>query len=260
MIGIIGGTGVYDINMLTDVEEKVIDTPFGKPSGAVIVGNLGNKKVAFLPRHGKGHSLAPHQLNYRANIWALKSLGVKIILAPCAVGSLKQEIVAGDFVFVDQFIDRTHGRESTFYDKNNEKVCHISMADPCCESVRKILIESAEKLGLGYHANGVYVCINGPRFSTCAESKLFQSWGGDVIGMTMVPESVLAREAEICYVSIAMVTDYDCWKDKPVSMGDIIKTVGENSEKSKKLLAEIIDKIDVDRDCGCQHALKDAFA
>ena len=258
MIGIIGGSGSYDISLLENVKDVEMKTPFGEPSSVITVGKFQGKKIAFLSRHGKTHSIAPHKINYRANIWALKELGVKVILAPCAVGSMKEEINAGDFVFVDQFIDRTHGRETTFYDKN--KVCHISVADPCCERVRKLLTETAQELNLQYHKTGTYICVNGPRFSTKAESKLFQKWGTDVIGMTLVPECVLAREAEICYVSIAMVTDYDCWKDKSVSMKDIIETVKANSEKSKKMLMNIIPKINLDEDCSCYHALDNAIA
>ena len=258
MIGIIGGSGVYDISLLENINEVEMKTPFGEPSSAITMGEFQGKKVAFLSRHGKEHSIAPHKVNYRANIWALKELGVKLILAPCAVGSMKEQIKAGDFVFVDQFIDRTHGRKITFYD--NEKVCHISVAEPCCERTRKLLIETAQELNLNYHKTGTYICVNGPRFSTKAESNLFQKWGTDVIGMSMVPESVLAREAEICYVSIAMVTDYDCWKDKSVSMKDIIETVKANSEKSKKMLMNIIPKINLDEDCSCYHALDNAIA
>jgi 5'-methylthioadenosine phosphorylase len=276
MIGIIGGSGVYDISLLENVKEVEMKTPFGEPSSVITIGEFQGKNVAFLSRHGKTHSIAPHKVNYRANIWALKELGVKVILAPCAVGSMKEEIKAGDFVFVDQFIDRTYGRETTFYDNaldirdincgienpkifNKEKVCHISVAEPCCERVRKLLIETAQELNLNYYKTGTYICVNGPRFSTKAESNLFQKWGTDVIGMTMVPESVLAREAEICYVSIAMVTDYDCWKDKSVSMKDIIETVKANSEKSKNLLMKVIPKI-IDEDCSCHHALDNAIA
>jgi 5'-methylthioadenosine phosphorylase len=257
MIGIIGGSGSYDISLLENVKDVEMKTPFGEPSSVITVGKFQGKKIAFLSRHGKTHSIAPHKINYRANIWALKELGVKVILAPCAVGSMKEEINAGDFVFVDQFIDRTHGRETTFYDKN--KVCHISVADPCCERVRKLLTETAQELNLQYHKTGTYICVNGPRFSTKAESKLFQKWGTDVIGMTLVPECVLAREVEICYVSIAMITDYDCWKDHAVSMKEIIDTVNANSEKSKQLLMNLIPKIR-DEDCSCHHALDNAIA
>jgi len=258
MIGIIGGSGVYDTNLLSNAEEIIVSTPYGKPSAPITVGEFQGNKIAFLPRHGKKHSIAPHDINSRANIWALKQLGVKVILAPCAVGSMKEEIKSGDFVFVNQFIDRTHGRESTFYDK--DKVCHISVADPFCSRIRKLLSETAEELKLKHHKKGTSICINGPRFSTKAESKLFQSWDADVVGMTLVPESVLAREAEICYVSIAMATDYDCWKDHAVSMNDVIKTVKKNQENSKKLLTYLIPKININEDCSCHHALKDAIA
>ncbi len=258
MIGIIGGSGVYDVSLLNNVEDIDVYTPYGKPSAPVTVGDYNGKKIAFIPRHGKTHSIAPHKVNYRANIWALKQLGVKVILAPCAVGSMKEELKAGDFVFVDQFIDRTNARETTFYDK--DKVCHISVADPCCKRIKNLLIKTADELKLSYHKTGTYICINGPRFSTKAESLLYQKWDADVVGMTMVPESVLAREAEICYVSIAMITDYDCWKEHAVSMKDIIETVGKNIEKSKKLLMNVISQIDVAEECSCHNALDGAIA
>jgi 5'-methylthioadenosine phosphorylase len=256
-IGIIGGTGIYDPKIMKNPEEIKIHTPYGSPSDVITVGKIFGKEVAFLPRHGSKHTLNPSQINYRANIWALKELGVKKILAPCAVGSLKEDIKPGDFVFVDQFIDKTFLRKSTFYE--GSKVCHISVAEPICKRLRKILIDCAKELKLNFHERGTYICIEGPRFSTRVESRLYRSWGGDVIGMTLVPECVLAREAEICYASIAMVTDYDVWKEKPVSAEEVLEMMRKNTEKVKKLLLLAIKKIPKVWKCECNEALKNAF-
>ncbi|MBU4246645.1 MAG: S-methyl-5'-thioadenosine phosphorylase [Nanoarchaeota archaeon] len=256
-IGIIGGTGVYDPALLKDTTEVYPDTPYGKPSSKIVIGTLAGKRVAFLNRHGPGHAIPPHLVNSRANISALKSLGVKHILAPTAVGSLQESYKPGDLVVVDQFIDRTHGRQSTFYD--NGKVCHISVADPFCPDLRKLLIETGKSHGFAIHEKGTMVCVNGPRFSTRAESFLFKSWGCHTINMTLVPECVLAREAEICYAAIAMVTDYDCWKDHNVSIEEIVATMKQNEAKVKKMLVEAIAKIPNTRGCSCATALKGAL-
>ncbi len=257
-IGIIGGTGIYDPGMLENIEEINIETIYGKPSGPITVGTFKGKKVAFLPRHGPKHTIPPHKINFRANIQALKELGVERILAPQAVGSLREEMKPGSIVFPDQFIDRTWGRTSTFYEK--DKVCHISMADPFCPELRKILIESARELKQDIHEKGTYVCIQGPRFSTRAESNMFRQWGADIIGMTLVPEVVLAREAEICYASIAMITDYDCWKETAVTLDEVVKTMKENNEKVKELLKAVIPKIpDIRENCNCANALDGAL-
>ncbi len=256
-IGIIGGTGVYDPALLKDSREVYPDTPYGKPSSKIIVGTLAGKRVAFLNRHGPGHEIPPHLVNSRANIRALKSLGAGYIIAPTAVGSLQEGYKPGDLVVIDQFIDRTHGRQSTFYD--NGKVCHISVADPFCPDLRKILIETGKSLGFALHEKGTIVCVNGPRFSTRAESFLFKSWGCHTINMTLVPECVLAREAEICYAAIAMVTDYDCWKDHNVSIEEIVATMKQNEAKVKKMLVEAIAKIPAERKCVCATALKGAL-
>jgi len=256
-IGIIGGTGVYDSALLENVEEKSVETKYGAPSDKITIGTLKGVRVAFLPRHGPNHALPPHKINYRANIHALKELGVERILAPQAVGSLKEEYKPGDLVFPDQFIDRTWGREMSFY--SGQPVCHISVAEPFCADLRKVLSENAQSLGFPYQEKGTYVCIQGPRFSTKAESAMFRQWNADIIGMTLVPECVLAREAQICYSSIAMVTDYDVWKEHAVSIEEIVRVMKENEEKVKKLLGEVIPKISGERSCPCKNALEGAL-
>src|SRR3989337_1386302 len=213
-IGIIGGTGLSGHKLVKNAEEITLKTPYGAPSDAITIAELEGRHVAFLPRHGKKHTIRPTDVNSRGNIFALKKLGVQRILAPSTVGSLKEEFKPGDLVFVDQFIDRTTRREQSFYIEN--KVCHISVAEPMCPELRRILIAVAKKVNIKAHDTGTYVCIEGPRFSTKAESRMFRTWGGDVVGMTLVPERVLAREAEGCCASIVMVTDCDVWKELPV--------------------------------------------
>jgi len=256
-LGIIGGTGVYDPELFSDVHEIKVYTPYGSPSDMVQVGEYDGVGVAFLPRHGKEHTIPPHGINYRANIWALRELGVKSILAPAAVGSLQEGYSPGDLVFVDQFIDRTRGRNDTFYEGG--QVCHISTADPVCPTLHGILRESASSLGMDAHDRGTYICIQGPRFSTRAESNLFRSWGAEVIGMTMYPECVLAREVQVCYATIAMVTDYDCWMTGRVVDGmEVVRTMRQNVGKVKKLLTEVIPRVPLEDDCQCRHALDGA--
>jgi 5'-methylthioadenosine phosphorylase len=255
-IGIIGGTGLYDPKLLKNVEEIRVRTPYGPPSDAITIGEFKGRRVAFLPRHGKKHTIRPTDVNSRANIFALKKLGVQRVLAPSAVGSLKEELKPGDLVFIDQFIDRTTRREQSFY--TGKKVCHISVAEPMCPELRRTLISVAGDLNISAQSTGTYVCIEGPRFSTKAESGLFRMWGADVVGMTLVPECVLAREAEICYASIATVTDYDVWKDQPVSAAAVLKTMAETVEKVKKIISEAIPKIPKERECECKSALKNA--
>jgi 5'-methylthioadenosine phosphorylase len=256
-IGIIGGTGLYDPKLLKNVEEVTVDTPYGAPSDAITIGELAGRRVAFLPRHAKKHTIRPTDINSRANIFALKKLGVQRILAPSAVGSLKEDYKPGDIAFVDQFIDRTTRREQSFYTK--KKVCHISVAEPMCTELRQTLIAIAKEIGIRAHPTGTYVCIEGPRFSTKAESRLFRSWGADVIGMTLVPECVLAREAEVCYASIATITDYDVWKDHPVSADEVVATMKASVEKVKRIILEAVSRLPKERDCGCKDALKCAF-
>ncbi|HIJ97493.1 TPA: S-methyl-5'-thioadenosine phosphorylase [archaeon] len=259
-IGIIGGTGVYDPKLLENSEEISVETQYGAPSDKITVGTYLGKRVAFLPRHGKGHKIPPHKINYRANISALKELGVKRILAPQAVGSLQEKLKPGNLVIPDQFIDRTNSRESTFYP--GPQVCHISVADPFCPELREQLIKTGKELKFPIHGKGTYICVQGPRFSTRAESDLFRKvFKADIIGMTLVPEAVLAREAEICYSSISMVTDYDCWKKGHiVSTESIIKTIKANEDKVKKMLQNVLPKISDKRvKCGCGSALKGAL-
>jgi 5'-methylthioadenosine phosphorylase len=256
-IGIIGGTGLYDPKLLKNVEEITVDTPYGAPSDSITVGELGGRRVAFLPRHAKKHTIRPTDINSRANIFALKKLGVERILAPSTVGSLKEEFKPGDVVFVDQFIDRTTRREQSFYTEN--RVCHISVAEPMCPELRQTLIAVAKDMGIRAHDTGTYVCIEGPRFSTKAESRMFRAWGADVVGMTLVPECVLAREAEVCYASIATVTDYDVWKDRPVCVDEIVATMRANIENVKRIIAGVVARVPKDRGCECKNALKSAF-
>ena len=256
-IGIIGGTGLYDPRLLKNVEEVTVETPYGKPSDSITVGELAGKCVAFLPRHGKKHTIRPTDINVRANIFALKKLGVKRILAPSTVGSLREEYHPGEIVFCDQFIDRTTRREQSFYTEN--KVCHISVAEPMCPELRQNLIAVAKNMGIKMHETGTYVCIEGPRFSTKAESKMYRQWGADVVGMTLVPECVLAREAEICYASISTVTDYDVWKDHPVCVDDIVKIMKTNIDNVKRIIAETVAKLPNECACKCNEALKRAF-
>jgi 5'-methylthioadenosine phosphorylase len=256
-IGIIGGTGLYDPELLRNVEEVTVDTPYGPPSDAITIGDLEGRHVAFLPRHAKKHTIRPTDVNSRANIFALKKLGVTRILAPSAVGSLNEDYKPGDIVFVDQFIDRTTKREQSFYTGN--KVCHISVAEPMCPEMRETLIAIAKDIGVRAHDTGTYVCIEGPRFSTKAESILFRSWGADIIGMTLVPECVLAREAELCYASISTVTDYDVWKDHPVCADEVVATMKASVEKVKRIILGATSRLPKERSCECKGALKGAF-
>ena len=256
-IGIIGGTGLYDPKLLKNIEEVTLNTPYGAPSDAITLGELAGKRVAFLPRHGKKHSIRPTDVNSRANIFALKQLGVKRVLAPSTVGSLKEEYKPGDIVFVDQFIDRTTRREQSFY--TEKQVCHISVAEPMCPELRRTLIGVAKDLGISAHSTGTYVCIEGPRFSTKAESRMYRTWGADVVGMTLVPECVLAREAELCYATIATVTDYDVWKEHVVCVDDIVRTMRGNIENVKRIIVEAIARLPEKRGCECGGALKGAF-
>jgi 5'-methylthioadenosine phosphorylase len=256
-IGVIGGTGLYDPKLLKNAQEVTVETPYGKPSDLITVSELAGKCVAFLPRHGKKHTIRPTDINVRANISALKKLGVKRILAPSTVGSLREEYHPGEIVFCDQFIDRTTRREQSFYTEN--KVCHISVAEPMCPELRQNLIAVAKNMGVKMHETGTYVCIEGPRFSTKAESKMYRQWGADVVGMTLVPECVLAREAEICYASISTVTDYDVWKAHPVSVDDVVKIMKSNIENVKRIIAETVAKLPRECACKCKEALKGAL-
>ena len=256
-IGIIGGTGVYNPDLLEDSKSIKVYTPYGEPSDYVTLGNFKDTSIAFIPRHGKGHTVPPHKINFRANIWAMKELGVTRIIAPCAVGSLREEMKPGDIVIPDQFIDRTKNRPSTFYEGGF--VAHISTADPFCPDLRSVSISSGKKLELDIHDQGTQVCIEGPRFSTRSESKMFRLWGADTINMTLVPECVLAREAQICYVAIATITDYDVWADRPGSAGEVVKTLQENVSKTRGIMEIMIPSISRERNCICATSLKEAI-
>lgn len=258
-IGVIGGSGLYEMDGLKVLEEKVVDTPFGKPSDAIIIGELDGQKVAFLPRHGRGHMISPSEINFRANIYAMKSLGVERIFSVSAVGSMKENIAPGDIVIVDQFIDRTRNRATTFFEKGI--VAHASFADPVCPALFTAAVEAAKKVGAKTHKGGTYVCIEGPMFSSRAESKLYRSWGVDVIGMTNYQEAKLAREAEICYTTIALSTDYDCWheSEEAVDVAMVIATMQKNVSIAKAIIKEAIRQIPATRTCPCGEALKFAI-
>ncbi|MCH7606444.1 MAG: S-methyl-5'-thioadenosine phosphorylase [Chloroflexi bacterium] len=258
-IAIIGGSGLYELEGLTDVEFIDMDTPFGKPSDAIAVGSLSEIEVAFLPRHGKGHRFNPTNIPVHANIYALKSLGVQRIISISAVGSLKEEYQPLDLVVPDQLIDRTRRRVNTFFDQ--DMVVHIAFAEPFCADTSQIVYQSAQELGVTAHLGGTMVVMEGPAFSTKAESFMYRSWGAGLIGMTALPEAKLAREAEICYATMAWITDYDCWheSEESVTVEMIIQNLLKNVASSRELLRTIIPKLDGPRDCTCASALKDAI-
>lgn len=272
-IGIIGGTGA-DVK-LDNAQAYKVYTPYGAPSDKIIIGDFKGKRVAFLSRHGPGHSIPPHALNYRANIYAMKAIGVKRIFSPCAVGGLTPKTDKGVFVVVDQYIDRTHGRCDTFYDGG--EVCHIGQADPFCPEMNDLFYKTGKELGLNIVKGGTYVCINGPRFSTRSESRMFANWGGDVIGMTVYPEVILSAELNMCYSCIATVTDLDCWacecpkcgmvmygekcpkcggsiKPMVVTVKEILETMHKNEESLRKLIENTLPQIPDTQHCHCPHA------
>jgi len=255
-IGIFGGTGIYDSDLLQDAKEITIDTPYGKTSDSITVGVFKDRNIAFMPRHGKKHTIPPHMINFRANIWAFKELGIKRIIAPSAVGSLKEEIKPGDFALPTQFLDFTKSRKGSF--SEDGRVIHISVADPFCPELQKAVTKVVQDQDVTMHNNCTYVCIEGPRFSTKAESKFFRGTGADIIGMTLVPECQLAREAQMCYVSISTVTDYDVWAEKPVTAKEVLETLAKNVEKTKKMLSVLINEIPQSRECFCEKALSEA--
>lgn len=255
-IGIFGGTGIYDPGLLKEAREIFIDTPYGKTSDSITIGAFKERKIAFMPRHGKKHIIPPHMINYRANIWAFKELGIKRIIAPSAVGSLKEDILPGHFALPSQFLDFTKSRKGSFSEEG--KVIHISVADPFCPELQTVLLKVANNQKIAIHKDCTYVCIEGPRFSTKAESRFFRSTGADIIGMTLVPECQLAREAQMCYVSISTVTDYDVWAEKPVTAKEVMETLSKNAEKVKKVLVELIEEIPKTRGCFCEKALSEA--
>jgi len=258
LIGIIGGSGFYQMEGFEIIEERKILTPFGAPSDAIVIGRLGDKKVAFLPRHGKGHRLSPTAINYCANIYAMKMLGVERLVSISAVGSLKEEIRPGDLVIVDQFIDRTKFRPQTFFDDGI--TAHVAFAHPVCSDLSSILYSTAKSLGLVVHNGGTYVCMEGPAFSTRAESFLYRQWGASLIGMTNMPEAKLAREAELCYSTIALATDYDCWREEEhVDIETIVATLKKNVVNAQRVLKAAVERIPGDRKCGCANALSGAI-
>jgi 5'-methylthioadenosine phosphorylase len=258
-IGIIGGSGLYDMAEVTDRKEVTLATPFGEPSGPYLLGTLRGKRVAFLARHGAGHRITPSELNFRANIYGMKVLGVDYILSASAVGSLKEEYKPMDIVIPDQFIDRTRGRVSTFFGRG--LVAHVGFAHPFCTILSGLAHDSGVKSGATIHKGGTYVCMEGPQFSTLAESKLYRSWGADIIGMTNLQEAKLAREAEICYTTIALVTDYDCWHPDhdSVTVEMIIGNLTQNAKTAQQIIAGAVERLPFDRTCECASALKFAL-
>ncbi len=259
MLGIIGGTGLYDMEALEDRESVRVDTPFGPPSDDILTGVLAGSRLAFLPRHGRGHRLLPSELNSRANIWALKKLGVDSLVSVSAVGSLREDIAPGDLVLPDQFIDRTWGRESTFF--GDGLVAHVAFGDPVCGQLSARVFAAAEAGGARIHRGGTYVCIQGPAFSTRAESRLFRSWGGDVVGMTNLPEARLAREAELCFATLALATDYDCWREEEaaVDAGSIMEVLAANAAVARDVVARVAGSYDPRPGCDCQRVLDTAL-
>ncbi len=258
-IGIIGGSGLYEMDGLKHIREVSVSTPFGKPSEKFVLGKLEGVPVAFLARHGRNHTLLPSEINYRANIFAMKKIGVERILSVSAVGSMKKEIVPGHIVIPNQFYDLTKGRESSFF--GNGIVVHVSLADPICPELAETVSKTGEEIGGTLRRGGTYLCMEGPQFSTRAESEVHRSWGVDVIGMTNATEAKLAREAEMCYVTIALATDYDCWyvDEGPVTVDMILKILYENVTYSKKLIRAAVDEIPSKRTCRCARALKNAI-
>ncbi len=258
-IGIIGGSGLYSMPGLSDVREVTVQTPFGEPSDAFVLGNLEGRRVAFLARHGRGHRLLPSELNFRANIYAMKDLGVERIVSVSAVGSLKEEHKPTDFVIPDQFIDRTFNRTATFF--GHGIVAHVAFGDPVCPEVGVAIGQSCKDSGVVGKAGGTYVCMEGPQFSTKAESNLYRSWGADVIGMTNLQEAKLAREAEICYATMAMVTDYDCWHPDhdSVTVDQIVKVLHTNADNAAKVVKQAVAVMPKERKCKCGSALQFAI-
>jgi len=259
-VGIIGGSGLYKMEGMTGIEKVKVSTPFGEPSEAIILGTLEGTRVAFLARHGQGHRISPSELPAKANIYALKSLGVERIISVSAVGSLKEEMEPLDIVVPDQLIDATKGRAGTFF--TNGIVGHVSFADPFCPVLSQLAFEASTKVGAKVHKGGTYLVVEGPQFSTKAESRLFRSWGADVIGMTALPEAKLAREAEICYATLAIVTDYDCWHPsyESVTTDMILTNLRKGIETVKRTLRLLLPSIPKERDCACASALKYAIA
>ncbi|HMM20514.1 MAG TPA: S-methyl-5'-thioadenosine phosphorylase [Selenomonadales bacterium] len=255
-IAIIGGTGLYDPRILDNVREERIVTPYGEVGYKV--GDFNGRPVAFIPRHGSRHSIPPHLINYRANIWAMKKIGVTDIIATTAVGSLNKDMKPGDFVLVDQFLDFVKNRVTTFYEGGERGVVHVDVTEPYCPTLRKVIAAAARQTGVAVHEQGTYVCTEGPRFETPAEIKAFAKLGGDLVGMTNVPEVVLAREAEMCYSTVSMVTNFAAGiSPEPLTHGEVLETMKANTENIKKLVMAAISMVDPAADCSCRHALKE---
>ena len=258
-IGIIGGSGLYQMEALTDIEEVAVETPFGQPSDTYRVGTLDGRRVAFLARHNRNHTILPSELNFRANIYGFKKLGVEWILSASAVGSLREELRPLDIVLPDQFYDRTKSRVSTFF--GNGVVAHVSFGEPICSQLAGVVEESGTKAGIAIKRGGTYVCMEGPHFSTKAESNTYRSWGMDLIGMTNLQEAKLAREAEICYTTMALVTDYDCWHPDhdAVTVVEVIENLRKNSANAQKIIRAAVKQLPLERTCKCKDALKFAI-
>jgi 5'-methylthioadenosine phosphorylase len=262
ILGIIGGSGVYEIDGLKNKQWKKVPSPFGEPSDELLFGELSGQKMVFLPRHGRGHRIPPSEINYRANIDALKRAGVTELISVSAVGSLKEELKPGMFVIVDQFIDRTFARKKSFF--SSGLVAHVSMANPVCNRLGNHIQSTAKSIGIEVVRGGIYIAMEGPQFSSIAESELYRSWGCDVVGMTNMPEAKLAREAEICYVSVAMVTDYDCWhtEHENVSVDAMIKVLNDNADNARFLVksaSSVIFSDHLSSECDCKFSLKNAI-
>ena len=258
-IGVIGGSGLYEMDGLEIEEERVVSTPFGDPSDELVLGELSGNRVAFLARHGRGHRLMPSEINYRANIFAFKKLGVEWLISVSAVGSMKEEYRPTDILVPDQFLDRTRHRPDTFF--GNGLVAHVSLADPVCETLQPVFFDCARKAGARAHRGGTYLCMEGPQFSTRAESQVYRQWGADVIGMTNLQEAKLAREAEICYATLAMITDYDCWHDEEddVNGHAVMEVLQQNATTAKDVVRRIVGSLPIERSCTCGKALSTAL-
>ena len=259
LLGVIGGSGLYQMDDLKILETQPVSTPFGDPSAEIVIGELNGVQMAFLPRHGLGHTIPPSEINFRANIFAMKKIGVDRIVSISAVGSMKEDIAPGHFVVPDQFVDHTYQRISTFF--TSGIVGHVSLADPICPQMAATLVKSARSTGTQTHQGGTYICIEGPQFSTRGESNVYRQWGVDIIGMTNVTEAKLAREAGICYATLALVTDYDCWhiEEKPVTLEAVLKIMHQNVEKAQLALKDFVSQLDKNHSCQCASATKYAI-
>ena len=259
ILGVIGGSGLYEIEGMSTLRSVRVRTPFGDPSDEILVGDLGGRTLAFLPRHGKGHRILPSQINFRANIYALKKIGVRRVLSFSAVGSMRESIRPGDLVIVDQFYDHTRSRPATFF--GDGVVGHILFADPVCPGLADIARKAARKVVRRVHDRGTYLCIEGPAFSTRAESRIYRKWGVDVIGMTNLPEARLAREAELCYATVALATDYDCWHTtaEDVTIGAVLEVLRKNVENAKRILREVAARLPEAPSCSCGETLRNAI-